>query len=141
MAEKMDRGEEKERESFRSQPTGTVLIVDDEDLLRDVLSGTLERAGFRIFTAKDGVEALELFKERGDEIDVVLLDLHMPRLSGKEAFHKLRRIRPDVQIILLSGSAEEDAAEQFENSNLTEFLQKPFLPRDLIEKIRALLRK
>lgn len=81
---------------------GTVLVVEDEDALREIVSGALERVGYTALRAEDGSEALEIFRERGDEVDVVLLDLDMPGLGGLETGRALRELRQDVPIVLAS---------------------------------------
>lgn len=117
---------------------GTVLVADDEEIVRRMIAATLERSGFGVIQAVDGCECLELFKERPEEIDLVILDLTMPHLSGEETFRELRRIRPDIPVLLASGYNEQET-NHLADKELASFLQKPFGPHDLLEKMRGLL--
>ncbi len=117
---------------------GTVLVADDEEIVRRMVGATLKRSGFDVIEAADGCECLELFKQRRDEIDLVVLDMTMPHLSGEETFKELRRIRPDIPVLLASGYNEQET-NQLADKELAGFLQKPFGPNDLLEKMRSLL--
>ncbi|MFH0983504.1 MAG: PAS domain-containing protein [Planctomycetota bacterium] len=119
--------------------TGTILVVDDEEAVRTVARMTLERFGFTVLTAADGRQALEVFQRHADEIAAVLLDMTMPQLSGEEVLRELRRVRPKVPVVLSSGYNEEDAISQFIGEELAGFVQKPYRPRELVEKLRAIL--
>ncbi len=118
---------------------GTVLVVDDEDAVREVLGLFLEQAGFRVLSARDGVEAVEVYRERMGEIDAVVLDLTMPRMDGVEAYAALRRIRSDVPVLLTSGYTEEELATRFGDGLPAAFVQKPCRARDLIRGVRIAL--
>ncbi len=119
--------------------TGTVLVVDDEPVVREVAQGMLERAGLKVLTAEDGREALVVFGNHADEIDCVILDLTMPHLDGEETFRELRRIRPDVAVILASGYNQQDVTQRFTGKGLAGFLQKPFRLETLTEMVKAIL--
>ena len=82
---------------------GTILLVDDEESLLALGARMLEHLGFTVLTAADGLEAVDLYRERGKEIDLVLMDLTMPHMDGAEAFGELRRLNPDVRVVLASG--------------------------------------
>ena len=97
----------------------------------------LKRLGFSPLTASDGVEAINIFRERNDEIACVLLDLKMPNMDGKETFDELRRINDGVPVILSSGFTERDSTEQFGDRGLAGFLKKPYKR----EVVRDTLRK
>ncbi len=118
--------------------TGTVLVVEDNEMLRTLAATLLRRNGFGVILAEDGQEALEVFARDRGRIDVVLLDLTMPRLSGREALRHLRRIDPGVRIIFTSGYAET-ARDQLAEEGAQGFLAKPYRERDLIETLRAVL--
>jgi PAS domain S-box-containing protein len=118
---------------------GTILVADDEEAVRVVARMTLERFGFKVLLASDGLEALHLFRESSAEIVAVLLDMTMPNLGGEETFRELRRLKADVKVILSSGYTEQDAIEHFANKGISGFIQKPYRPASLIEKLRALL--
>jgi two-component system cell cycle sensor histidine kinase/response regulator CckA len=117
--------------------SGTILVVDDDEGVRELAEETLKRAGLSVLCASDGRTAVEVFHQHQDEIRAVLLDRTMPDISGEEAFDEIRRIRPDARIVLISGYSQERAMQDFANKDLAGFLQKPFLPQTLIEKIRA----
>ena len=125
-------------EDFRG--SGTVLVIDDEPSVRDVARAILERAGFDVLVAASGREGLERFRAGADRIVAVLLDMTMPDLAGEEVFAELRSIRPDVPVILSSGYNEQDATRRFAPAGLAGFIQKPYLPADLLSKVRVALR-
>ena len=116
-----------------------VLLVDDEEGLRSLMAIALEEAGCTVFQASDGEEGIAQFRRHGHELDVVVLDLTMPRLGGDEVFRRIRASRPSTHIILCSGYTEEDITRQFHGLGLSGFLEKPFTPSELIEKISSVL--
>jgi CheY-like chemotaxis protein len=117
----------------------SVLVVDDEPAVRDVSKLFLEQNGYKVFTAEDGLQALQLFGERGQEIVLVLLDLSMPGMNGEEVYRALRGIRPDLPIILSSGYGEHETMEMIKDSALTSFIRKPYRPKALLDKVREIL--
>jgi CheY-like chemotaxis protein len=119
--------------------TGTILVADDEPFVRRAARGSLERQGYRVLVAEDGREAVELLSRHGAEISLVLLDLTMPVLGGEEALRELRRVRPDVRIILSSGFHEAAAIQRFAGHRLSGFLQKPYSATQLAEKVKAVM--
>ncbi len=118
---------------------GTVLVVDDEAAVRSLTGRILEKHGLTVFRADDGHEAVQIFRKHMDDIDIVLLDLTMPRLGGEATVKELRAVRSNVRVILASGFSEEDVASRFVGLGLAGFLQKPYTPDDLMEKIREVL--
>ena len=118
---------------------GTILLVDDEESLIDLVEQMLEHLGFTTLTAADGRLAVELYRERGKEIDLVLMDLTMPHMDGAEAFGELRRLNPDVRIVLASGYSHEDVASRFGGKGLDGILQKPYTLAKLRESLARLL--
>jgi CheY-like chemotaxis protein/two-component sensor histidine kinase len=119
--------------------SGTVLVVDDDEGVRDLLDATLCRVGLTVLLARDGREGVDLFRRHSDEIRAVVLDRTMPDIGGEDAFDEIRRIRPDVPIMLISGYSEERAAWHFIDKGLDAFLHKPFEPRALLERIRRIM--
>lgn len=119
--------------------TGTILIVDDEEEVRAVAGRTLEKAGFTVMMAEDGRAGVQMFQAHADEIKVVLLDMTMPHMSGEEVFRAIRTIRPGVRVVLTSGYNERDTISVFQGKGLAGFIQKPYQPLKLIEKIRDVL--
>ena len=139
-------GKASERPRRSSQPTaaarpGTVLVVDDEAHVRDVTQRMLELAGFKVLLATDGQSALPLFEKHRHEIDVVLLDMTMPRLDGRETYLELSRIQPGVRVVLTSGYSQHDAFSGFQASELAGFLQKPYRAADLVSTLLRAQRK
>lgn len=119
--------------------TDTVLIVDDEEAVRGVLRLMCENAGCTVLTANHGREGVEVFREHAQEIDIVLLDMTMPYMSGTEAFREIRRIQPDARVILMSGHNEQEATSRFAGKGLAGFLQKPIAMAALFEKMQEVL--
>ena len=117
----------------------TALVVDDEEGLRTLMVAALEEEGCTVYEASDGVEGLAQFEAHRDEIDVVVLDLTMPRLGGDEVFRRIRSVSPDTRVILCSGYTEEDIVRRFDGQGLSAFLEKPFKPSELLEKVAAAL--
>ena len=120
---------------------GTILVVDDEDVVRDVCAQMVEFLGFRVLRAANGEEAVTVFRAHSREIVGVILDLTMPQMDGVAAFEALRRIQPDVNVILSSGYDEQEATERFAGRGLACFLQKPYELDTLkarLERVRAL---
>lgn len=119
--------------------TGQVLLADDEPDVRTVVRAMLESLGYSVLEAGDGREAVELFRQRHAEIDLVLLDLVMPRLSGEGAFAEMQRIAPGVRAVLASGYDESGRIDEILASGFGGFLQKPFRRQELGEKIGEVL--
>jgi len=117
---------------------GTALVVDDEECVRTVTAYVLATFGFDTVAAADGESALAAFAAEPDRFDFVLLDLVMPGLSGKKVLARLREIRPDVRVLLVSGYTENDSASPFASGGPTAFLQKPYTRDALERKLRAL---
>ena len=117
---------------------GAVLLIDDEEFVRDVGARMLEWMGFRVLLAEDGVQGIEMFRQHRDDIVCVLLDLTMPRMDGEECFRELRLIRSDVRVVLSSGYSESDVKPQFAGRGLAAFIQKPYqtdLLREVLHKV------
>jgi CheY-like chemotaxis protein len=119
--------------------SGTVLVVDDEEIVRDVAQQTLEQAGYRVLTASNGAKGVRVFVENKDEISLVLLDMTMPGLGGEESFRVLRGIRDDIRVLLSSGYDEQEVTSRFESPAPDGFVQKPYRPADLLAKVRDIL--
>ena len=127
-------------EPTRDARRGGVMVVDDEAEIREFASDVLRELGYTVFTAFDGEDAVALFRHRHAEIDGVLLDMTMPRLSGEETFRALRAIRADVKVMLSSGYNEQDATSRFAGRGLAGFLQKPYTASQLLESVSLLMR-
>ncbi|MFO7653453.1 MAG: PAS domain S-box protein [Candidatus Krumholzibacteriia bacterium] len=118
---------------------GLVLVADDEDTVRSLARLMLERLGFDVIVARDGREALEVYRERGAEICCVLLDLTMPHMDGETAFRELRRIDPGVRVVLSSGYHEQEVSRRFLGEGLAGFLQKPYQLETLAAELQRIL--
>jgi CheY-like chemotaxis protein len=118
---------------------GTILIVDDDEVVRRTAARLVESLGFTVAVAGDGQEALEVFRARSDEIRCVMLDLTMPRMDGEECFRELLALRPDLRIVLSSGYNEQDATQRFVGKGLAGFLQKPYQLEELSRVLRQVL--
>jgi two-component system cell cycle sensor histidine kinase/response regulator CckA len=130
------------RHAARSSPvqvvrgSGAVLVVDDEDVIRKIAKTALQRLGYVVLTAANGEFAVELYSRNSEQIDVVLLDMVMPVMSGEETLKRLLEIRPDATVVAMSGFDEREAKRCFGNG-IAEFLQKPFTASQLAAKIAA----
>jgi PAS domain S-box-containing protein len=118
----------------------TIMVVDDEKTLQDLLRPTLEKKNFKVFSAYDGDEAITLYKKHRDEIDIVLLDMLMPKMSGLSAIPELRRINPNIKIIGMTGSMLDNLTNEM-NMVMRElpFLQKPFTSEDVATMVNEVL--
>jgi CheY-like chemotaxis protein len=118
--------------------SATVLIVDDEELVRRAAKQALERYGYAVRTASGGREALDILAQ-DDSIEVVVLDLTMPVMNGAETLECIRTLRPELPVVLSSGYNEADATQQFGPGTPAVFLQKPYTVARLTEKVEAAL--
>lgn len=119
--------------------TGVILFVDDEVLIRTMGVRFLKRIGFSVITAVDGINAVDIYREHGAEIDLVMLDMTMPRMGGAEVYHQLREMNPDVQVLIMSGYSKEDISARFEDKALVGVLQKPFTLNSLREMLKEVM--
>ena len=126
--------------ALRTEPV-TLLIVDDEEVVRDMVSEVLANEGVKVLCAADGARGVEIFRERWRDIDAVLLDLSMPGLSGEQTYARLYEIDPSVKVILSSGYDHPEATRRFGDGGLTGFIQKPYRPQQLVAEIDRCLRR
>ena len=120
--------------------SATILVVDDETVVRDVARAMLQSAGFDVIVACDGSQAIEMFERRDQEIDLVLLDMAMPGMDGRETFERLRHIQEDVLVVLSSGYTEEDALSKLGTRGPVDFVHKPYRLDALLTVIRKVLK-
>jgi PAS domain S-box-containing protein len=118
---------------------GVVMLVDDEAMLRDMGKELLEALGFAAITAQNGREALDMFRERSNGIDLVLLDLIMPVMGGIDAYHELRSLAPTLPIIICSGYGVESVSEIIKNDPYAGFVHKPYKPAELRNVIGTMM--
>ncbi|HEY5996471.1 MAG TPA: response regulator, partial [Candidatus Deferrimicrobiaceae bacterium] len=129
------------RNAAAPPPGGTILVADDEEAVRDVARMMLEGCGYTVVTAADGLEAVDLFRRSPGSISAVVLDMTMPRMGGEEAFRELRRIDPDVRVVLSSGYNEQETVNHFLGKGLAGFIQKPYRTRTLTDRVRQALER
>jgi CheY-like chemotaxis protein len=116
-----------------SQSEGnTILVVDDEPSVLAVTQRFLSMSGFAVLTATDGQEGVSAFRKSASTIDLVLLDLTMPKLDGVQAFREIRQLRPDVPVIIASGYNEHETLQRFGTDQPSGFLQKPYMRDTLL---------
>ncbi|HWD98587.1 MAG TPA: response regulator [Bryobacteraceae bacterium] len=110
--------------------SGTILVIDDEDTVRNVARIVLERCGYRVLAAEDGQNGMDLFAKNSEEISLILLDMAMPGISGEETLRRIRELRPGAHVVVSSGFSESEARTRFGDS-ISAFLQKPYTARQL----------
>lgn len=121
------------------QGSGTILVIDDEEVVRQTLSMMLEFLGFQVLLAADGEAGIATYEANRETIRVVILDMTMPGMSGDEVFRQLQAIDPAVKVLLFSGYSEQDLRERFAGYGLAGFLQKPFTPQMLQDVLQNVL--
>jgi len=117
----------------------TILLVDDEQMMVEIGRDLLQTMGYRVITARDGEEAVEIYRGRRDEIDLVLLDIVMPKMGGGQAYDCMKAINPDVKVLLLSGYSIDGEATQILERGCSGFIQKPFNMEQLSRSVKAVL--
>jgi two-component system cell cycle sensor histidine kinase/response regulator CckA len=138
VGEDLDVKRESETSTSLTGGTKTLLLVEDEEIVRFCLKNILERAGYRVIVAGDGEEAVERFMEH-DDISLVLTDMMMPRKNGKELFDEINKIKPGTKVILMSGYMPDIMHREFIGAEGIEFISKPFEIHDLMRKIREVV--
>jgi len=133
--------EEKKLPEAVLKGTETVLFVDDEDMIVGIGEKTLKRMGYDVITAKNGKEAIALYKENKARVNIVVLDMIMPEMGGGETYDRLKEINPNVKVLLSSGYSIEGQANEILKRGCDGFIQKPFRMRMLSRKIREVLDK
>ena len=118
---------------------GTVLVADDDPMVRSLAASILREAGYAVELVEDGLQAVERLQQLGDKVSLVLLDLTMPRLSGAEAARRLREVQPEVPIVAMSGYGDIEVMARFSGARIDDFLPKPFRPDQLTAKVRGVL--
>ena len=119
---------------------GVVLIIDDEEVVRRAARASLEHYGFTVFEAADGHDGADLFSRLHDRLSAVLLDLTMPRMDGYEVWRYIRRLRPDMKIVISSGFEESDAMTRFSSEPELYFIKKPYTAASLVRKIQKVVK-
>ena len=122
-----------------SVTSGTVLIVEDEDLLRSAMSKMLRKHGFSVIEAGNGDAALDLVRSNRDSIEVILLDLTIPGAASSEVVAEAQRVRPDIRVVLMSAYSRAMVPPSLKVPEVRAFIRKPFHTRDLVQLLRDIL--
>lgn len=117
----------------------TILVIEDEDVLRDLLKFTLESKGYTIFTAKDGEEAVEIYQYHYANIALVIGDFQLPKLNGGEVYKRLKKINADIKFILASGYLEPEQRDELINEGVQRIISKPYVPEEMLKIMREVL--
>jgi DNA-binding NtrC family response regulator len=128
-----------EKKLIKDNNTHTILVVDDEDSVRLVLSKSLEVLGYKVLTAENGSSALEIFNQVSNEISLVVMDMIMPNMPGQELFFALKRINNEVKVLISSGYASDHNIQLLLENGALGLIQKPFSVDELGEKIKEVL--
>lgn len=119
---------------------GTILLVDDEDIIWDVVIDMLQDLGYTVILAANGRECVEIYRDNPGQIDLVLLDMVMPEMNGRQAFFALKELDPKVHVLLQSGYVAEEDAREVLDAGARGFLRKPYRMADLARRIRDILK-
>ena len=129
------------RKSIEEIPGGTetILVIEDEEMLKDLVKVSLVSKGYTVLTAEDGMQGVELYRSHQKEIAVVLSDVGLPLLSGPDVFRKIREINPEAKVILASGFFDPETKSEMFKAGLKNFIQKPYMPDEVLQKIREVI--
>jgi CheY-like chemotaxis protein len=119
--------------------TETILLVEDEEMLRNLTKMVLKGKGYNVVTASDGEEAVRMFVLRQNDIALVLSDMGLPKLDGYDVLKQVKRIKPAVKFIIASGYIEPTTKSEILKSGAKDFIQKPYVPNEMLRKIRQVL--
>ncbi len=117
----------------------TILVAEDDSLVRNLSRKILEKAGYHVIEALDGEDALNIFKEKNKEIQLLLLDVIMPKKNGRECYDEMKKIKPDVKVIFMSGYTADIIHKKGIIEEGIELLLKPISPNELLRKVREVL--
>lgn len=123
-------------ESMREK---SILIIDDEEIIQNILTEVLGLMGFNTISAGSGVEGIDIFKKNKDKIELILLDMFMPGKSGLDTSRELSSVDPNIKIIFMSGFPDEDGLSNEENQDQNSFLKKPFSIEELSLKVQKMI--
>ncbi len=118
-----------------------ILLIDDEESILKTTSVILDKIGYRVLTALKGADALDIYKIKYNEIDLVMLDMIMPDMPGEEILKEMKKIRPDTKVLITSGITQDDRIEDLKKAGIAGILQKPYTINDLIDKLGRLVKK
>lgn len=132
---------EKEVGTTEKPPGGTetILVVEDEELLLDLLKTVLEGRGYRVLIARDGLEALDVFEQREKEIAIILMDIGLPKMSGWEVLRRMKDMNPKVRVILASGYIDPHSKSELLKAGAKHFIQKPYVLKEVLQRVREVI--
>ena len=119
--------------------TETILIAEDNTEVRNLLKEILSKAGYRINEASDGGEAIAIFHKNRDDINLLILDVIMPGMNGKEAYEEIKKLKPDIKVIFMSGYNADVIHKRGMLEVGLNFISKPIAPGELLKKVREIL--
>lgn len=128
-----------EKEKIIKDLKATVLLVEDEEMVAELLVEMLEDKGLQAYNAKDGEEALNIYRKKNNEIDVVILDMGLPKLSGEVIFDEMKKINSDIIALLATGYIDDDMQKKLSESGMKGFIQKPYREDEIINKVIEVL--
>jgi len=119
--------------------TETILLVDDEDYIRDIAFQMLTSFGYTVLTAADGETAMEIYRRKRDEIDLIILDLIMPGMSGRKCFEEILKMNPEAKVLIASGYSPDESTHEILKAGAKGFLSKPYEMKEILKKVREVL--
>lgn len=120
---------------------GTILVVDDDEMILDVMSEMLGMLGYKVLTADNGLTAIDIYRRRSESVDLVLLDIIMPKLNGDEVFERLKLINPDIKVICASGYCAEKTIEKMMKGGCCGYFPKPVNFTELSKHVHKVMKK
>ncbi len=126
-------------ESGVSGGAETILLAEDDEMVQLVARTILERAGYTVLVARDGAEAVAILEERGEDVEMAILDMVMPKMGGREAYERMRRLHPDLKILFATGYSEDAVHTNFVLDQGLSLIQKPFSREALLRAVRKTL--
>ncbi|MFW6415637.1 MAG: response regulator, partial [Thermodesulfobacteriota bacterium] len=136
----LEQASEKQEEALHPG-SGLILLVEDDELIRNSVSGFLTECGYEVLEAENGSQAVEYFQQRHQDIRLTILDMLMPVMSGEEAVWQIKKIDPEPVILLTSGFSQDPRVKSLLDNAVDGFLQKPFSMYDLATKLQDLLKQ
>jgi CheY-like chemotaxis protein len=119
--------------------TETLLIAEDEEMLLDLLRGLFAGKGYTVLTARDGIEAVEVYRQHMDKVALVLMDMNLPKLGGWETYLKLKEVNPKAKVIIASGFVGPNLKSEILKAGAKDFVQKPYIPVEILRRVRRVL--
>jgi DNA-binding NtrC family response regulator len=117
----------------------SVLVIDDEEMIRDITQDLLEDHGYTVFTAESGEKGLEVYGRHRDKLDVILLDLGMPGMGGRAFLEQVQSVDPEVNVIVSTGYAAHEMAQEPQKYGARAFVPKPYRPEEMLQVMRSIL--